>query len=176
METAFAIVLILAVLLLVVAFVVTRRARPATGQLREHFGPEFDVVSSHLGSEKAAARELRAREKRVRRYSIRKLDRAERDAFYGDWMGVQEMFVDDPLAAVGAAETLLHRVMEARGYPVRDFEQNAADLSVDHARFVDAYREAHGIALATREDRASTEDLRRAVVLYRDMFEDLLAH
>lgn len=176
METAFVIVLVLAVLLLLaaVAVVVARRSHAPAGRMRERFGPEFDFVTSRLGSEDAAARELRRREKRVRRYRIQKLEPAQRDAFYGEWLSVQGMFVDDPTAAVSAAESLLHRVMEERGYPVRDFERNAEDLSVDHPRFVDSYREAHGIALATREDRASTEDLRRAVVLYRDMFEDLL--
>ena len=169
--------LVLAVLLMVAAVVVmARRSRPATGPLREHFGPEFDFVAERLGSDKAAARELSRREKRVRRYRIHPLENEQRDEFHAEWVNVQGMFIDDPPAAVGAAESLLHHVMEARGYPVGDFEQNAEDLSVDHPRFVDAYREAHGIALATRDDRATTEDLRRAVVLYREMFEDLLAH
>jgi hypothetical protein len=64
--------------------------------------------------------------------------------------------------------------MSARGYPVGDFEQRAADISVDHPVVLEDYRAAHEIALRQTKGQANTEDLRQAMIHYRALFEDLV--
>jgi hypothetical protein len=110
----------------------------------------------------------------VEKFSIRPLGAAERERFISEWRSVQSRFVDDPKGAVTEADKLVIRVMQARGYPMSDFEQRAADISVDHPQVVDNYRAAHEIALRHRRGESTTEDLRNAMLYYRSLFEDLL--
>ena len=150
----------------------TRRRRHA--ELVRRFGPEYDREVEQYGSVPRAERELLAREKRVHKQRLRTLPEAERAQFADDWRGVQARFVDDPAGAVTAADRLIKAVMHAKGYTVERFDQRVADLSVEHAGVVQHYRAAHELAVANREGRANTEDLRQAVVHYRALFADLL--
>ena len=153
----------------VVAYVYARRR---SDHLRERFGPEYDrsVGDGRFSGE----RELAARERRVSRLEIRPLDPEQRDEFARRWRDIQVQFVNAPGEAVGDANTLVHEVMRERGYPVEDFDQREADLSVHHANVLQHYRAASGITLAYREGHAGTEDLRQAMIHYRELFEDLL--
>jgi hypothetical protein len=142
--------------------------------LRERFGPEYDHTIHELGGQREAEAELEARQKRVERLKIRPLEEAERDQFITAWRSTQAQFVDEPTAAIAAADRLVAEVMRARGYSIGDFEQRAADISVDHATVLANYRAAHAIALANEREETNTEDLRQAMVHYRALFEDLL--
>ena len=162
---------VLAILVIgaVIAFMYVRRR---SEHLRERFGPEYDrtVGDGRFSGE----RELAARERRVERLDIRPLDPEQRDEFARRWRDIQAQFVDAPGEAVQEAGTLVHEVMGERGYPVEDFEQREADLSVHHGEVLEHYRAAHGITVAYREGHAGTEDLRQAMVHYRSLFEELL--
>lgn len=155
-----------------VMYLVTRRRRST--DLRQHFGPEYERTVDEYGDPHRAEAELEAREQRVRQLRIRPLDASERDRFAEAWKQTQARFVDDPQDALGEADGLIGEVMRARGYPVGEFEQRAADVSVDHPSVVEHYRAAH--AIASRADRAdtSTEDIRQAMVHYRALFDELL--
>ena len=117
---------------------------------------------------------LLEREKRREQLEIRDLDASTQSQYRDEWQDVQQRFVDEPRGAVVDADRLVTAVMRERGYPVEDFEMRAADISVDHPEVVSDYRSAHDIALRVREDKASTEDLRQAVVHYRSLFDQLL--
>jgi hypothetical protein len=114
------------------------------------------------------------REKRVEELKIRDLDPTERERFSKHWESLQSRFVDSPRGAVTEADDLVSSVMKTRGYPVSDFDQRAADISVDHPRVVENYRSAHEIALRLGKDQATTEDLRTAMIHYRSLFEELV--
>jgi hypothetical protein len=143
-------------------------------QLRNRFGPEYDRVVQESGDRRRAETELERREKRVERLRIRSLSANDLRRFTEAWRSVQAQFVDDPKGAVKEADRLMGEVMQARGYPVADFEQRAADVSVDHPRLVENYRAAHDIATRDKRGEANTEDLRQALVYYRGLFEELL--
>jgi hypothetical protein len=145
-----------------------------TQDLRSKFGPEYDKAIDIHGGRAHAESDLAKREKRVAKFNIRSLRDDERVKYAEDWRVEQSMFVDDPRTAVKHADILVQDVMKQRGYPVSDFEQNAADLSVDHPRVVENYRAAHEIAIRDGRGQSSTEDLRKAMVSYRALFEDLL--
>ena len=145
-----------------------------TDQLAARFGPEYGRAVDEFGDRSRAEAELETRQKRVESLHLRPLGPGEGDAFARSWRSVQARFVDDPAGAVSAADQLVAEVMRARGYPVGDFEQRAADVSVDHPRVVDNYRAAHEIAQRSGRGQATTEDLRKSVVYYRALFEDLL--
>jgi hypothetical protein len=168
--------LILLVLIIVamgvVIWAVLQKKR--TDQLRSRFGPEYDKAIGDHRDRRRAETELEQRAKRVAKFNIKPLLPEDRTRYAEEWRHEQSHFVDDPRDAVHQADTLVQEVMQHRGYPVGDFEQNAADLSVDHPRVVENYRVAHEIAARDGEGRASTEDLRKAMVCYRDLFEDLL--
>ncbi|HZI28488.1 MAG TPA: hypothetical protein VFD64_10035 [Gemmatimonadaceae bacterium] len=145
-----------------------------TRALRTRYAGEYDRAVSELGRRRGEA-ELVRREVRVRELDIRPLSAAERERYLADWRHVQEQFVDDPRGAVVRGNDLVEDVLRARGYPVtEDFDRQVADLSVDHPRVVENYRMARDIAGRHRRGAASTEDLRQAMVLYRELFEDLL--
>jgi hypothetical protein len=144
--------------------------------LREQFGPEYDRLVAATGSSRAAERELDARTQRAAAFHIRTLSPEERAGFTTRWQQVQAEFVDNPKASLAHADELLGEVMSTRGYPVQDFEQRAADLSVDHPVVVQHYHAAHGIALRHKKDQATTEDLRRAMIHYRTLFEELVSN
>lgn len=172
MSTALAIVIIVAVIAIAFAvwmFVDKRR----TQRLRSQFGSEYDRMVQASGR-KQAETELESRTKRVQKFQIRPLTKEEQTRFADSWRQEQAHFVDNPRSAVENADRLVGEVMRARGYPVGEFELRAADLSVDHPRVIENYRVAHEIAGRDSRGEASTEDLRRAMVCYRDLFEDLL--
>jgi hypothetical protein len=148
----------------------TRRTR----SLKDRFGREYDRTIEHAGDRREAERELREREKRHDQLELRPLEPEVRDRYVEEWEATQARFVDDPKGAVKTADTLVQRVMNDRGYPVDDFEQRAADISVEHREVVEKYRTAHGIAQASERGEASTEDLRHSVRHYRALFVELL--
>jgi hypothetical protein len=162
------------VLLLVVAVALWAMRRRRTAQLRERFGPEYDRAVSESGGERGARADLRAREQRREQLDIRPLSPEQREQYGTAWREVQATFVDGPSGAVRGADLLVVRVMQDRGYPMEEFEQRAADVSVDHPEVVDNYRAAHAISMANEQRTASTEDLRQAMVHYRALFQDLL--
>jgi hypothetical protein len=145
-----------------------------TEQLRSRFGPEYERVVESGADRRKAEAELQERQKRVEKLDIRPLSREDQQRFQQAWTREQTRFVDDPQGAVAEADRLIGEAMRARGYPVGDFEQRAADISVDHPMVVENYRIAHTIAIRDRRGEASTEDLRKALVHYRALFEQLL--
>jgi hypothetical protein len=166
-----AIVIVIAAIV-VVALLLTRRNK--TLALQRRFGKEYERTVTERGSEREAQAVLEQRQKRVEHFNIRKLSAAERDRYAEAWRVVQSRFVDDPKGAVIEADDTVISVMKAEGYPMSDFAQRAADLSVDYPNVVQNYRAAHEIALRHREGRANTEDLRQAMIYYRSLFEELL--
>jgi len=163
------IIAIAAIVLAVVLLVQRNRSR----RLRRKFGVEYDRMAAERGIPRAE-NELRDREKRVQKYHIRPLTQDERSRFASAWRVAQEHFVEDPRMAVSEADDLVTRVMTARGYPMRDFDRTAEDLSVDHGTVVQNYRAAHNIAVRDRQSPVDTEDLRRAMVHYRTLYESLI--
>jgi hypothetical protein len=143
-------------------------------RLQMRFGPEYDRALADQQDHREAERDLQERAQRVEHLNIRSLNRDERDSFADRWQQVQARFVDDPNRATDDADELVGEVMAARGYPVGDFEQRAADVSVNHPRVVEHYRVAHMIALRNARGDADTEQLRQALVHFRALFEDLL--
>jgi hypothetical protein len=170
------IALVAAVILVVamLAWLYVRRRKTTTAALRQRFGPEYERAVREQGSERRAEAQLADREKRVEELKIRDLDPTERERFSGQWHSLQSRFVDDPKGAVTEADTLVSSLMQTRGYPVADFNQRAADVSVDHPRVVTNYRSAHEVALRLGKGEASTEDLRTATIHYRSLFEELV--
>jgi hypothetical protein len=167
-----AVIIVGVLVVIAVALLVARKRR--SQKLRERFGPEYDRVVKREGDVRRAEGVLAFREKRREKFTLRPLPPAERSRYEETWRDVQAQFVDDPKGAVTTADSLVTQVMQARGYPMGDFEQRAADISVDHPAVVDNYRTAHDIALRHSRGQASTEDLRRAMVLYRSLFDELL--
>jgi len=161
------------VALLGVVWVELRRRR--SRHLRERFGPEYDRTVRSEGNIRKAEAELDARARRVEALHIHPLNASDRARFEESWRRIQAQFVDDPSGAVTQGDRLIGEVMTVRGYPVADFEQRVADVSVDHADVVINYRAAREIALQHSRGEASTEDLRQALVHYRALFKDLLA-
>lgn len=143
-------------------------------ELRQQFGPEYDRAVAAYGDRAPAEQALEARSQRVAALNIHQLQSEEAARYAELWRGVQTQFVDDPNRAIGEADRLCVDVMQARGYPMGDFEQRAADISVDHANVVDHYRSAHAIAERANRGDVSTEDLRQAMVHYRTLFDDLI--
>jgi hypothetical protein len=162
-------VIVVAVLLCAVIWLVLRRRR--TAQLQEGFGPEYDRTLEERGDQRAAEAELRERVQRRRSYDIRELEPAARERYAERWRHTQAHFVDQPASTLADADALVSEVMRERGYPVDDFETQAADVSVDHPGVVEHYRQAHAVRAS---DETSTEELREAFVHYRALFDDLL--
>jgi hypothetical protein len=172
MFIAAAVVVVLAVVAVVALY--ARKRRKNTAGLRDRFGPEYDKAVLVHGSERKAEARLADRETRVEGLSIRELSPTERERYIVDWQAVQSRFVDHPKGAVTEADELITALLRARGYPVADFDQRAADISVNHPRIVEYYRSAHGVAVRMGRDEASTEDLRTAMIQYRSMFDELI--
>lgn len=168
-----AIVLVVVIVALVLLAWVIRQRRQSQ-QLHETFGPEYDRTVSQYHSQDRAEADLLARQKRVEAMTIRPLTPQDRTRFAQAWRATQAHFVDDPAAATAEADRLIADLMGLRGYPVRDFEQRAADISVNYPNVVENYRAAHAITLASARGEASTEDLRTALIHYRALFGDLL--
>lgn len=172
MVMVIAVIVIALIVAAVIAFFTSRKRR--SQKLRAQFGPEYDRVLQQEGDSRKAEGVLEFRQKRREKFNIRPLSPADRSSFAGRWNEVQARFVDDPRGAVTVADSLVTDVMQARGYPIGEFEQRAADLSVDYPLIVDNYRAAHDIALRQSAGKASTEDLRQAMVHYRALFQELL--
>src|ERR1700692_2622885 len=169
---ALAAVVILIVAALAVLYV--RKRRSTSADLRQKFGPEYERAVRKHGSERKAEAQLADRQERVEKLNLRDLDPRERERFSKQWESVQSRVVDSPKGAVAEADDLLSSLMKSRGYAVSDFDQRAADISVDHPRVVENYRSAHEIALRVGKDAATTEDLRTAMIHYRSLFEELV--
>jgi hypothetical protein len=170
-------IVLAAVVILIIALLAwlyMRKRRSKTADLRQRFGPEYERAVRDHGSERKAEAKLADREKRVEKLNIRDLDPMEHERFSKQWESVQSRFVDSPKGAVTEADDLVSSLMKTRGYPVSDFDQRAADISVDHPRVVENYRSAHDIALQVGKDSATTEDLRTAMIHYRSLFEELV--
>ena len=164
------VIAVVAVIALVTAGVSKRR----TAVLRDRFGLEYDRAVENRGGQRAAEADLRAREKQRAQLDIKSLPEATRLRFAGEWRDVQENFVDQPEQATTAADTLVTRVMETRGYPMNDFDAQADLVSVDHPDTVENYRFAHAVRQRAQTQQASTEDLREALLRYRSLFDELL--
>jgi hypothetical protein len=171
-------ILIAASVVVVVAVVIVGASvvgsRKKTQRLRQHYGSEYERLVSETGDQKAAEKELAARERKRDKLDIVPLTPAAVSDFSTRWHQVQTGFVDNPSTAVGVADRLVTEVMRTRGYPVDDFDQRAADISVDHPHVVDNYRAAHGIHLSQQHGDVDTEQQREAFVHYRALFEELL--
>lgn len=174
MDTRMLVVLIgvVAILLVTAAVMILRRRK--SEQLKQRFGTEYDRAVQEQGDPRRAETVLEERTKRVETFSLRSLSPADREAYAIEWSAVQRRFVDDPAAAVGSADRLVSRVMTDRGYPMSDFAQRAEDISVSYPTVVQNYRGAHDIHLKNEEGTATTEELRRAMVHYRSLFDELL--
>ncbi len=165
---------VVVVLLVIIGVLVARQQR--SRRLKDEFGPEYGRVVAERGDQQAAEKELADRRQRVGRFEIRPLEPAARERYLEQWGASQRYFVDEPVTAVGQAHELVQRVMRDRGYPVdEDFEQRAADISVEHPDVVENYRAAQEISLRASGGEASTEELRQAMVHFRALFDDLLA-
>jgi hypothetical protein len=165
---------IIVVAIIVIALIVATTMASRRRQLRQQFGPEYDRALAEKDSRHQAEAELAERQRRVRKLHIQPLSPAARSRYAGEWQAIQEQFVDAPQTAVTEAYTLLTTVMRERGYPVTDDDQVAADLSVEHARTVDHFRSAQAITREVAHGSVVTEDLRQALIHYRDLFADLL--
>ena len=148
--------------------------RRQSDKLQKRFGPEYDRAVSKYGSRTKGESDLKAREKRVERLDIVPLAPSEAARFSEAWGLLQNRFVDNPALAVAEAERLVRELMQKRGYPMGDFERRAADISVDHPDVVANYRSAQAIASRDQRGPADTEELRKAVVHYRALFDELL--
>ncbi len=158
------------IILVIVLWLLWQRSRST--RLQARFGPEYEEAVRTHGSRLRAENALLHRQKRMENMQIRRLQPEERDRFADQWLRVQGEFVDSPLQAIQDADRLVSELMLARGYPMAEFGRRAEDLSVDRPRVVQNYRAAHEIAL--RREQASTEDLRKGLVYYRDLFDELL--
>jgi hypothetical protein len=174
MDNPLVIVLVIALVAAIGAAIWFYMRNRRSAALQDRFGPEYDRALAEHRDQRQAERELEERAERVERLQIRPLARDERDRFAERWQSVQAQFVDDPTGATGEADQLVGEVMATRGYAVGDFEQRAADVSVNHPRVVEHYRAAHIIALRNARGDADTEQLRQALVHFRALFEDLL--
>ncbi len=173
-------IIVAAAVVVVVAFAIgaglwmeAQRRKSATQRLEQKFGSEYGRTVGQAGRKDGEA-ELVEREERVEAFHLHALGAAETERFNELWTASQARFVDDPGGAIADADRLLGEAMAARGYPVGDFEQRAADVSVNHPEFVANYRKAHAQAINHSAGTASTEDLRQAMVHYRWLFSDLV--
>ena len=167
-----AIIVLVAFVAVLAIWTVTKKRR--SGELRARYGPEYDRAVRRHGNAREAEAALDERQKRVAELEILPLSDAARQRYSQQWWSVQSQFVEDPGRAIMQADMLVSNVMSARGYPVGDFEQRSADISVDHPFVVEHYRTAHEIAFRHEQGTASTEELRKAMIHYRLLFEDLL--
>ena len=166
------VVLVLVIIGVVLGPILARRKRSA--RLHDQFGAEYDHTVQTMGDEKKAQTELEERQKYVEALDIRSLTADERGRYLADWTAVQSKFVDEPGQAIIDADRLIMEVMQVRNYPVSDFEQRAADISVSYPTLVSNYRAAREIANKNQQHQADTEELRQAMIYYRSLFEELL--
>ncbi len=175
MDTTTLVITVILVLVILGALIGMSSARRRRSEkLHEHFGPEYDHTVQTMGDEKKAQTALNERQKHVEALNIRPLSAAERERYLAEWTAVQSKFVDEPGQAIVDADRLITEVMQVRAYPVSDFEQRAADISVNYPKLVSNYRAARVIADKNKVLPADTEELRQAMIYYRSLFEELL--
>jgi hypothetical protein len=174
MTTSIVVLIVVIVVLLAIIAVLGITMASRRKRLRERFGPEYDRLVTQSDSRRLAEAELTERERRVRKLDLQELSDSARQRYLSQWAAVQEQFVDDPAAAVVDGQQLVEAVMRDRGYPVAEFHQTLADLSVEHAQRLDHVRQAHEISQKAAAGQASTEELRIAMLHYRELFSDLL--
>jgi hypothetical protein len=172
-QTLAVLAVVILALVAVGAWIIYSRKRQSD-RLIQRFGPEYGRAVDRMGSRSKAEEELLARQKRVEKFRIVPLAPADAERFSQDWKTLQGRFVDNPQGVLVEADLLVRELMEKRGYPMGDFESRAADISVDHPAMVDHYRAAQAIAMRDRRGEADTEEMRRAVVHYRALFDELL--
>lgn len=176
MNTTYIIIGAILLILLIVGVVLgpsfARRKRSA--QFQDQFGTEYDRTVETMGNEKKAQAELNERRKHVATLNIRPLTTDERARYQADWTAVQSKFVDEPAVATAEADHLIMEVMQIRAYPVSDFEQRAADVSINYPALVSNYRAAREIEIKNEQHLANTEDLRQAMIYYRSLFKELV--
>lgn len=173
-QTIILILVIVVAIVVAIALFARERRRAQSKHLQAKFGPEYSRTVETAGDREKAEAELVAREKRVERLKLVTLPAAEAARFAQLWEALQARFVDEPTKVVGEADQLVRELMLKRGYPMGDFERRAADLSVHHASVVENYRAAQAIASRNSRGPVDTEELRRAVVHYRALFDELL--
>lgn len=175
-NTTLIVLVVVAVLVVLGVFGMIWSRRQRSQRLQERFGSEYDHMIDRVKDETQAERELEERIARVEALSIRPLSATEVNQYALEWQETQREFVDEPLISLQKADQLIQKVMKAKGYPVQDFEQRAADLSVDYPELVRDYRGMHRIAVKKVKDQVSTEDMRQAMVHARALFESLIKH
>lgn len=171
--TPLALVFIVLGLAVLAGLIVTLTRRRHSQMLRSRFGPEYDHTVKRVGDPHKAEHVLEEREKRVSKFTIVPLSESRRTEYVTRWREIQAQFVDDPAGALTRADALIAEVMNERGYPVADFSQRSADLSVDHPEVVQNYRAGHDIAVRHARGECGTEELRQAMIHYRALFDDL---
>lgn len=174
MDTTSLLVVILVLVIVGAGLAVAFSGRNHTKALQDRFGPEYERTVQTLGDEKKARKELEERQKHVEELDIRPLSEDEREHYRAAWAAVQSKFVDEPGQAVVDADRLIKEVMHLRAYPVADFEQRAAYISVNYPELVSNYRAAQAIALKNEHREANTEEMRQAMIDYRSLFNELL--
>jgi hypothetical protein len=175
MDTINIIIITVAVLVIVGIILAPGFARrQRSKKLQAKFGPEYDHAVETMGDEKKAQAELDERRKHVEALNIQPLSASDRGHYLADWAAVQSKFVDEPGQAIVDADRLITEVMQLRAYPVSDFDQRAADISVNYPSLVKNYRAAREIAIKNEQQQANTEELRQAMIYYRSLFEELL--
>ena len=175
-NTLYMIVIVVVVLVIVgvILGVVSSQRKRSQQKLHDRFGPEYEHTVQAMGDEKKAQTELVERQKHVEALDIRPLSVEERTRYLAEWATVQSKFVDEPGQAIIDADRLITEVMQLRAYPVADFDQRAADISVNYPALVSNYRAARQIANKNKLQQADTEELRQAMIYYRSLFEELL--
>jgi len=174
MATWIWVIIAIAAVLVIATLLWQAMSRRRTAQLRGQFGREYDRTVDDRDSRRAGEADLRSRVERRQELDIRALAPATRERYARSWETVQAEFVDDPDGAIAGADRLVSSVMSDRGYPMDDFDQRAADVSVDHPHVVEHYHAAHAIALSSRNGSATTEQVRQGMQHYRALFEELL--
>jgi hypothetical protein len=172
MSTSAVIILVLVAVAVVIGIAIALKARRSQ-QLKTRFGPEYGRAVEQTGNKSLAEAKLEKLEKRVQRFKLTPLSVSARAEFCAEWKKIQSQFVDDPKVALTQADELIQRIMTARGYPPSDFEQRAADVSVDHPLVVEHYRAGREISLRRAQGRVTTEDMRQAMIHYRTLFNEL---
>ena len=170
-------IIIVVVLVLVVLGALLSQASARRNQTKQHHNqlkPEYDLTVKTMGGEKEAQAELNERQKHVDTLEIHPLSDSDHERYLAEWTAIQSKFVDGPGQAVMDADKLTIEVMQARGYPVSDFDQRAADISINYPAIVTNYRAAREITVKNEQKLADTEELRQAILYYRSLFEELL--
>ncbi len=173
-QTILPIVLVVLVVIAVALIITWLVFRLRSQRLKHQFGSEYDYALEKTGDRRSAEADLKEREKRVSSMELKSLGDAEKDRYHQEWIEAQAGFVDDPAGAVEKGNRLVTEVMIARGFPVAEFEQRSADLSVPYPNSVPGYRQANDILMKNRNGGASTEELRQAMINFHSLFDQLL--